>query len=265
MLSPIVIPSSPEQTPTHATRCALSVIVLSSDEETVSPIKSTRILPKQLVSAESSSDDDLILVNILKHRYERAEILNEPEGDTIQAMTPWIERSNDNSNNSDNIFNTDTATCKIDEKKLEKLKAKQAKELLKETQRNMKKVNIKRDKNTTAKEMIVEISTDLIDRDGEELVAMLQEIEVECVYTANPVPCSILLKRKVDLILLRPRLIEHGMQIMNAGRHVKCFWKESLLLFYNWTDLNLQMLLNKGLIITIKESSLIFHVTKLFT
>jgi hypothetical protein len=198
MLSPIEIPSSPDQTPTHAARCALSVIVLSSDEEALSPIKAAGLLTSKVL-AESSSDDDLILVNILQDRYERAEILNEPDLDASEAMKPWIEKSADEANILDKLLNIGTEFSKNDEKKLEKLKIKQAKELEKESQRNIKKVNLKRDKKSTAKEMIVEISADLMDRNGEELVALLQEIEVEYVYASNPVPCSLLLKRKVGL------------------------------------------------------------------
>lgn len=182
---PIVISSSPELTPSHGTTYAMSMVVLSSDDDTLPPSKPKTLFHKQVVEIISSDDskDDSTIQNIQRSRAERAAILNLPEEELLVGI---VKEKKDEQ---------DITKSKADQKSF---KVKQAKDLIKETQRNIKRVNHKRDKNTTAREMMVEISRDLMDRNGEELVSLLQEIDVECVYTLNPIPCSILFKRKVN-------------------------------------------------------------------
>lgn len=194
---PIVISSSPEPTPSHETTYAMSMVILTSDDDTLPPSKPRSLFPAQIVEIVSSDDsiDDLTIHKIQRNRAERAAILKIPQDEIAETVFGDLEKRIVQDDTIDAI--EWSISAKTDPKKLEKQRLKQAKEAQKETQRNVKKVNYKRDKNATAKEMIVELSRDLMDRNGEELVSLLQEIDVECVYSANPFPNTLLFKRKV--------------------------------------------------------------------
>jgi hypothetical protein len=182
-------------------------IVLSDDSTSQS--KPISLFDKQAVQLELSddSDDDFIIHKIQRNRAARAAILNltehemaiellktqrDTEGDSQDDMIIQIEKAITASTSKPDL------TSRSDLKKLERQKLREEKEALKESRKNAKKVNHKRDKYATSKEMIVEISTDLMARSGEEVVSLLQELEVECVYSSNPLPCSLLFKRKVE-------------------------------------------------------------------
>jgi hypothetical protein len=196
---PIVISSSPEQTPTHGTTSAMSIILLSSDDETLPPAEPKTLFEKAVHLELSDDSDEDIIRKIQRNRATRAEILNLPEEEVAIEIVESRPK-----NTTDFMISQieSTSTAKVELKKLERQRAKEEKEALKQSQKNAKKVNHKRDKYATSKEMIVEISADLMSRNGEEVMALLQELEVECMYSSNPSPCSLLFKRKVMIKLL---------------------------------------------------------------
>ena len=224
---PIVISSSPEPTPTHGSTYDMSIMILSSDDETLPPAepkslfgkepaaivlsddstsqsKPISIFDKPAVQLELSddSDDDFIIHKIQRNRAARAAILNLTEKDmAVEILRTQRDTGRDGQDDMisriEKAITTSTSKPNLSSKALERQKLKEEKEALKESRKNAKKVNTKRDKYATSKEMIVEISADLMARNGEEVVSMLQELEVECVYSSNPFPCSLLFKRKV--------------------------------------------------------------------